>query len=473
MSTIDKSNLSNLEGNQDIDYGDANINKIFNELDEETKKKLLKDFPLSNPDSKNIHVSVLKNIADPEIQAVWKVLSEEEQNRLDQKNIRDKYLFLRSEANQMKKKQISAKTKLPSSSSEEKYDLKGDEEKARIAIIIPFRDLEAEKKRTKQLDTLVKYMSTYLKGDEYKIFVVEQNDDGRKFNRGQLLNIGFEEAEKEGFDNFIFHDADLLPSDELKEYYEYAPKDKPVHIAAVWDRYGGNQKYFGGIVAFNKQMFNRINGYPNNFWGWGGEDDELFNRTRKFFNIMKVQKGSIRDLEEMNIEQKMEYLRENDLKFMLKREALAEHEKTWKNNGLNTLKFRKISTSSCGEKCEKISVELDNAGNVAALQQGVPSGAIPEEILKGEAIEDVEEEKPKETKETPQKRFDQLVNSFYNNNPFATNHRWSQELEVKFGTKGIKPLTRNDYDNVIKKLKSLGFRTSDSDGLYSLRVNCE
>jgi hypothetical protein len=72
MSTIEKSIISNLEGNQDIiDYGDANINKIFNELDEETKKKLLKDFPLSNPDSKNIHVSLLKNIADPEIQAVW------------------------------------------------------------------------------------------------------------------------------------------------------------------------------------------------------------------------------------------------------------------------------------------------------------------------------------------------------------------------------------------------------------------
>ena len=475
MSTIDKSKLSNLEGNQDIDYGDDNINKIFKELDEETKKKILKDFPLSDPNNKNIHVGILKNIADPEIQAVWKVLSEEQKDRLEQKNIRDKYLFLRTEVNQLKKKQISAKTKTPSSSSEEKYDLKEDKEKARIAIIIPFRDLEAEKKRTKQLNTLVEYMSTYLKGDEYKIFVVEQNDDGRKFNRGQLLNIGFEEAEKEGFDNFIFHDADLIPSDELKEYYEYAPKDKPVHIAAVWDRYGGNQKYFGGIVAFNKQMFNRINGYPNNFWGWGGEDDELFNRTRKFFNIMKVQKGSIRDLEEMNLEEKLDYLRENDLKFMQKREALAEHEKTWKNNGLNTLKFRKISTSSCGVKCEKISVELDNTGNVATVQQGLPSAAIPDEILKGEYIEDVEdvEEKPKETKETPQKRFDQLVNSFYNNNPFATNYKWSQELEVKFGTKGIKPLTRNDYDNVIKKLKSLGFRTSDSDGLYSLRVNCE
>ena len=459
MSTIEKPIISNLEGKFEK-QSPQSVPEIYY-IDEN-----LEDFK-----------TILKLMKDPLIQKIYDNLAENEKKELDNLSKKEKYMKLRSMARIQYKSSNKALT--PESSSSIKLlhrspDYSPPEKtSSRIAIIIPFRDIEAEKKRTKQLEQLVQYMVTYLKGDDYKIFVVEQSDDGLKFNRGQLLNIGFEEAEKEGFENFIFHDADLLPSDELKEYYEHAPIDKPVHIAAVWDRYGGNQKYFGGIVAFNKQMFNRINGYPNNFWGWGGEDDELFNRTRKFFNIMKVQKGSIRDLEEMNIEQKMEYLRENDLKFMLKREALAEHEKTWKNNGLNTLKFRKISTSSCGEKCEKISVELDNTGNVAALQQGVPSAAIPEEILKGQVIEDVEEEKPKETKETPQKRFEQLINSFYNNNPFVYNHRWSQELEVKFGTKGIKPLTRNDYDNVIKKLKSLGFRTLDSEGLYSLRVNCE
>jgi hypothetical protein len=311
-------NVSNLEGNQDkVDYGDVYINKIFNELDAETKKQLFADFPLERSGNKDIHVGVLKNIGDLEIQATWEKMTEQEKQFANSKNIRDKYLVIRGILNQNKKKEQNKMPVKKVTSSSDK-PLEAPKQKAKIAIIIPFRDLEEEKKRTSQLNQLVQFMSNYLKGDNYKIFVVEQNDDGRKFNRGQLLNIGFEEAEKEGYENFIFHDADLLPSDELKEYYEYEPENKPVHIAAVWDRYGGNQYYFGGIVAFNKQMFNRINGYPNNFWGWGGEDDELFNRTRKFFNIMKVQKGSIRDLEEMNIEQKMEYLRENDLKFMLK-----------------------------------------------------------------------------------------------------------------------------------------------------------
>ena len=472
MSTMNP-NVSNLEGNQDIDYGDANINRIFKELDAVTKQKLLQDFPLDVPGNKDVHVGVLKNIGDPEIQATWEKMTEQEKQFANSKNIRDRYLVIRGILNQNNKNKPKPITKKSSSSETPLGFAEVSKEKAKIAIIIPFRDLEKEKKRTSQLNQLVNFMASYLKSDNYKIFVVEQNDDGRKFNRGQLLNIGFEEAEKEGYENFIFHDADLLPSDELKEYYEYAPENKPVHIAAVWDRYGGNQYYFGGIVAFNKQMFNRINGYPNNFWGWGGEDDELFKRTRKFYNIMKVQKGSIRDLEEMNLEEKLDFLRENDLKFMKKKEALAEHERTWQNNGLNTLKFRKIGTSSCGEKCEKITVELDNIGNEPIGQRaeeeiGAP-GNVPAEMLQ----DNFEEEKPKDIKVPPQKRFDELVNSFYNNNPYVTNHRWSQELEIKFGTKGIKPLTRNDYDNVIKKLKSLGFRTSDSDGLYSLRVNCE
>ena len=72
---------------------------------------------------------------------------------------------------------------------------------------------------------------------------------------------------------------------------------------------------------------------------------------------------------------------------------------------------------------------------------------------------------------SPQKRFDDLVKTFYGSNPFV--HTKIHELEVKFGTKGIKPLTRTDYDNVIKKLKSMGFKTDDNNGLYSLRVNCE
>ena len=44
------------------------------------------------------------------------------------------------------------------------------------------------------------------------------------------------------------------------------------------------------------------------------------------------------------------------------------------------------------------------------------------------------------------------------------------ELEVKFGTKNIKQITKNDFDNVFKKLISSGFKVSMSQE-YSLRFN--
>ena len=238
----------------------------------------------------------------------------------------------------------------------------------KTAIIIPFRDSGSEQPRAKQLDEFIKYMSEYLKDINYKIFVIEQSDDSRKFNRGQLLNIGFKIAEKEGYTNFIFHDVDLLPSAELKKYYTVTPDKNPVHIAAVWSRYGKNPDYFGGIVAFNKQMFNKINGFPNNFWGWGGEDDELYKRTTPYYTITKSKNGSIRDLENMNLQQKLGYLKENDLKFMQKREALAEHDRTWQTNGLNNIKnlasFEE-SITSCGANCERILVKLKDFSEIS------------------------------------------------------------------------------------------------------------
>jgi hypothetical protein len=75
--------------------------------------------------------------------------------------------------------------------------------------------------------------------------------------------------------------------------------------------------------------------------------------------------------------------------------------------------------------------------------------------------------------ENLQKKFSELIRQFYSSNPFVTSQSIVPELEVRFGTRGIKPLSRTDYDNVIKKLKSFGFENPDPSGVYSLRVNCE
>ncbi len=139
----------------------------------------------------------------------------------------------------------------------------------KIAIIVPYRDNQVEQRRSVHLARFIPYMTHFLKQSQvpFKIFIIEQNYDHRKFNRGKLLNVGFVLAESEGYTNFVFHDVDLLPSLDLLPYYARRPTDAPVHIAKIWNRYNRNDDYFGGIANFSKEQYEMVNGYPNNYWG--------------------------------------------------------------------------------------------------------------------------------------------------------------------------------------------------------------
>jgi hypothetical protein len=46
------------------------------------------------------------------------------------------------------------------------------------------------------------------------------------------------------------------------------------------------RKHFGGVTALSVHDFQNLNGYSNVFWGWGGEDDQLYERVK--FNNMTV-----------------------------------------------------------------------------------------------------------------------------------------------------------------------------------------
>jgi len=99
--------------------------------------------------------------------------------------------------------------------------------------------------------------------------------------------------------------------------------------------------------------------------------------------------------------------------------------------------------------------------------------SIPEEILMQEDLEEEAESKNALKPGGPQQAFQQLVRTFYQSNPFVSSSLKNDELEVRFATRGNKYLTKNDYDSVIKKLKSLGFKTTDSNGEYRLTVQNE
>ena len=69
----------------------------------------------------------------------------------------------------------------------------------------------------------------------------------------------------------------------------------------------------------------------------------------------------------------------------------------------------------------------------------------------------------------PQTAFENIIKHYFNKNPY-TPADIIPEVEARFGTKGIKYLTKIDYDNVIRKLKSMGFESDNEQGEYLLRI---
>jgi len=138
----------------------------------------------------------------------------------------------------------------------------------KIGIIVPYRNRH---------EHLVKFKSKiveYLESNniDFEIIIVEQ-DDAKLFNRGILLNIGFKEAKKLKCDYVVLHDVDMLPVD-----VDYSYSDTPIHLATDNIPF---QSYFGGITLFPTDIFEKINGFSNLYWGWGFEDDDLRYRCVK------------------------------------------------------------------------------------------------------------------------------------------------------------------------------------------------
>uniref|UniRef100_A0A8C5TEN5 Beta-1,4-galactosyltransferase n=1 Tax=Malurus cyaneus samueli TaxID=2593467 RepID=A0A8C5TEN5_9PASS len=146
----------------------------------------------------------------------------------------------------------------------------------KVAIIIPFRN------REEHLKYWLYYLHPVLQRQQldYGVYVINQ-DGEEEFNRAKLLNIGFAEALKEyDYDCFVFSDVDLIPMDDRNTYKCYS---QPRHLSVSMDKFGFRlpyNQYFGGVSALSKEQFTKINGFPNNYWGWGGEDDDIYNRAK-------------------------------------------------------------------------------------------------------------------------------------------------------------------------------------------------
>ncbi|CAJ1082369.1 beta-1%2C4-galactosyltransferase 2-like [Xyrichtys novacula] len=145
----------------------------------------------------------------------------------------------------------------------------------KVAVIIPFRN------RHEHLKHWLYYLHPILLRQQvdYGIYVINQFGEG-VFNRAKLMNAGYFEALKEyDYDCFVFSDVDLVPTDDRNLYRCFS---NPRHLAVAMDKFGYRlpyNTYFGGVSSFSREQFLRINGFPNTYWGWGGEDDDIYKRV--------------------------------------------------------------------------------------------------------------------------------------------------------------------------------------------------
>ena len=201
-----------------------------------------------------------------------------------------------------------------------------------VAIIVPYRD------RERNMRTFLYNIHPILERQQldYGVYIVEQNGD-EKFNKGRIINAAFLEALKHyDYQCFIFHDVDLIPDDD-RILYTCPEKDRPRHIGVAVEQFGYRlpyEEFFGCVTAFTTEQFKRINGFSNEFWGWGGEDDDLYNRVRYYEYNIERYPGEIARYK--SLKHKISFPEEN--RFV----KLYSGQKRYKTDGINNVKYRVV-----------------------------------------------------------------------------------------------------------------------------------
>ncbi|CAB3253126.1 unnamed protein product [Arctia plantaginis] len=202
----------------------------------------------------------------------------------------------------------------------------------KVAIIVPYRD------RQQHLAIFLNHMHPFLMKQqiEYGIFIIEQ-EGNKDFNRAKLMNVGFVESQKlepGGWQCFIFHDIDLLPLDTRNMYT--CPR-QPRHMSAAIDKLHYKLPYediFGGVSAITQEQFTKVNGFSNKYWGWGGEDDDMFSRLKKMHYHLSRYKMSIARYAMLDHKKSQP----NPKRYQL----LAQTGKTFPKDGLSTLEYELV-----------------------------------------------------------------------------------------------------------------------------------
>ena len=220
----------------------------------------------------------------------------------------------------------------------------------KLAIVVPYRDREEHLK--KFLPAMEE--CDFLDEIDYEILIVEQ-EEGKPFNRGKLLNIGAIQCHTASY--YCFHDVDMLPM-----ISDYSYVSTPTHLAAEAEQFGFKlpyQGYFGGVTLFDKHSFIKVNGYSNDYWGWGAEDDDVMfrclvndvrpSRKNGKYRSLDHNRVILQDLYQENLKKYFEF------KNAPNREKIIED---IKSDGLTTLEYKVLEERDLADKVKLVKVRI-------------------------------------------------------------------------------------------------------------------
>ena len=134
---------------------------------------------------------------------------------------------------------------------------------------------------------------------------------------------------------------------------DYSYEEAPIHLATQRLDF---DEYFGGVTLFPSQLFEKINGYSNEYWGWGAEDDDLLHRCLvKGVEIFRKECKYKSLSHERSIESNFygaNLAKLNIFKTSPNPDILI------KADGISTLKYQKISEENLTQNTKLIKVEL-------------------------------------------------------------------------------------------------------------------
>ena len=143
-------------------------------------------------------------------------------------------------------------------------------------FLVAYRARDNQSFRREQLRELIENINVYFTKNniEYKIMICEQNDSNR-FNRGKLLNIAFLASEKIfNFPKKYFH----MNTDYKFDLNREVPQEILNLNKGVIDLHRPPYDVLGAACVFDPESYIKINGFPNDLLGWGGDDWAIYNR---------------------------------------------------------------------------------------------------------------------------------------------------------------------------------------------------